>query len=353
MRVALVAMETSHHRDTEGNRRFHRLAENLADEGHEVTVFCARWWEGEGTTFQPEAIQYRAVSQPGAVGSFCLRLPFVLARHSPDVVHARPAPPQQVLAASLGGTLARSPLALEWFGDEGLDDESRLARSVVNSPQRIITPSELVRTDVRELGAEDERTQIVPESIDVSLIERVDPAEEVDVVYAHPLDESGNIESLFLGLAELRERGWSATIIGDGPRREAYERQARDLRIDDRVTFVGACDRERRIALYRGAHAFVQTAYREYFATELLWALSCGCVGIVEYQAQSSAHELIENYERSFRVTNPQQLADAIVDAGAYERVTLDERWREYDHSEVLSAYTDTYDDLISEYGYL
>jgi glycosyltransferase involved in cell wall biosynthesis len=79
---------------------------------------------------------------------------------------------------------------------------------------------------------------------------------------------------MLLGLAELRGKDWSATVIGDGPERAAYEEQAADLRIDDRIDFVGACDRNERIAYYRGAHVFVQTAFRAQFATELLWALA-------------------------------------------------------------------------------
>ena len=353
MRIALVAMETARHRDTAGNRRFERLARGLSDAGHDVTVFCAQWWEGEPDRFEADGVQYRAVTINRALASFCLRLPTMLARYGPDVIHARPSPPGQVFAASVGGTLARASMAVEWFGDEGLDGDSRSTRWALREPQMVITPSELVRTEVRELGTDDENTRIVPESIDFSLVDSVEPSEEVDVAYAHPLDESANIESLFLGLAELRDRDWTATIIGDGPQREAYERQAADLRIDDRVQFVGACDRQQRLAIYRGAHAFVQTAYREYFATELLWALAAGCVGLVEYQAQSSAHELIENYERSFRVTNPQQLADAIVDAGQYDHLTVDEAWREYDHSRVLAQYVDTYETLQTEFGFL
>jgi len=353
MRVALVAMETARHRDTAGNRRFERLARQLSDAGHEAVVFCAQWWDGEPDTFEADGVTYRAVTINRALTSFCLRLPMMLARYGPDVIHTRPSPPQQVLAASVGGTLARTSLVLEWFGDEELNEDARMTRTAVTEPQLVITPSEMIRTEVRELGAAEETTRIVPESIDFSLVESVDPSEEVDVAYAHPLDESANIESLFLGLAELRDREWSATIIGEGPQRAAYERQAADLRIDDRVQFVGACDRERRLSIYRGAHAFVQTAYREYFATELLWALAAGCVGLVEYQAASSAHELIENYERSFRVTNPQQLADAIVDAGQFDHLTVDETWREYDHSRVLARYVETYEQLRRDFGFL
>ena len=112
-------------------------------------------------------------------------------------------------------------------------------------------------------------------------------------------------------------------------------------------------DREERLSIYRGAHAFVQTAFQEFFATELLWALACGCVGIVEYQAESSAHELIESYERSFRVTNPQQLADAIRDAGRFDRLTVDDTWERYDREQVLERYVDAYRRLTDEFGYI
>jgi glycosyltransferase involved in cell wall biosynthesis len=353
MRVALVAMETTHHRDTAGNRRFERLARGLVDTGHEVTVFCAQWWDGEIDEFEQDGVRYRGVTLGPAVTSFCTRLPFLLWRYSPDVIHARPAPPQQVVAASVGGTLARTPLAVEWFGDEGLDEQARMTRWAASEGQLVITPSELVRTQVRELGAGDDDARIIPESIDFEAVQSADTAAQVDVAYAHPLDASANIESLFLGLAELRTREWSATIIGDGPKRADYEAEAADLRIDDRVTFVGACDRQQRLSIYRGAHAFVQTAYREFFPTEFLWALACGCVGIVEYQAESSGHELVENYPRSFRVTNPQQLADAIVDAGEFDHLTVDDTWADYDHDTVLGQYVDTYEELQSDFGFL
>ncbi len=364
MRVALVAMETTHCRDTAGARRFERLARNLAGRGHDVTVFCAQWWDDRTVededgnevrepvpTHDVDGVTYRRVTTEPSTMAFYVKLPFVLARHSPDVIHVRPSPPQAVVAGGTAGLVTRTPVVAEWYGDEGLDSDSARSRWAATEPEMVITPSELVRTRVRELGASDEKTRIVPESIDFSMVEAVDPAEEVDVAFAHSLDESANLESLLLGLAELRDKGWSATIIGDGPERAAYEQQASDLRIDDRVEFVGACDREGRLEIYRGAHAFVQTAYRSEFPRDLLWALACGCVGIVEYQAESSAHELIENYPRSYGVTNPQQIADAIVDAGDYDHLTVDETWKTHDHDAVLEQYLESYRDLQDDFG--
>ena len=352
MRVAFVSMETTHYRDRDGSHRFERVARHLAGRGHDVTVYCARWWDGYEEAVERDGVTYRAVTVSPAITSFTARVPALLAMDRPDVIHVRPDPPVCVTAAAVGGTLARAPLVAEWYGDEDIED-ARFYERTATTPDMVVTPSELVRTVVRELGGTAETTTVIPESIDMTAVRTVDPAEETDVVYAHPLDGSASAESLLLGLAELRDHEWSATVIGDGSQRADYERQAADLRIDDRITFAGACDRERRVALYKGAHAFVQTARRSCFATEFLWALACGCVGIVEYQAESSAHELVENHERSFRVTNPQQLADAIVDAGEFERMTVDEDWRGYDHDAVLEQYLQVYRDLQADRGML
>jgi hypothetical protein len=89
----------------------------------------------------------------------------------------------------------------------------------------------------------------------------------------------------------------------------------------------------------------------EYFATELLWALACGCIGIVEYQTDSSAHELIEHRERDFRVTTPQEIADRIVEAAGMDHRTIGESLAEYDHSAVAGQYESLYDRLIDARG--
>ncbi|MFB6183274.1 MAG: glycosyltransferase family 4 protein [Haloarculaceae archaeon] len=353
MRVAFVAMETTHRRDTQGTRRLQRLARLLADRGHEVRVYCTQWWDGGPGTVVENGVFYHGVVDSLSPTLFSLRVASLLPGMGADVVHASPRPPVGVLAARAGGVLARAPLVVEWFGDEDVA-ASRLRSWAATAPARVIVPSEMVRTRVREYGTLGENTQMIPESIDVEHLRQVDPAEDApDIVYAHPMDDDANVESLLLALAELRDRDWSAAIVGDGPKRRDYQRQATDLRIDDRVSFPGEQSADERLALYRGAHVFVQTARRAYFATDLLEALAAGCVGIVEYQAESSAHELIENYERSFRVTSPEELADAIVDAGRYPRTDFVESFERYDHEAVVAEYLECYRELRAAHGVL
>ena len=345
MRVAFVSFRTTHHDETAGARRLERVARLLLGRGHDVTLFCDQWWGGDLVqSFEDNGLEYRRVSV-GGKPSFLMGLPFALAGYRPDVVHARPSPPH-LGAADWGARLARAPLVVEWYGDDD-DTGEAFSGSTARRPDKLLVPSQLVWTRACERGAASNQTQVVPGSIDFGRIKTVEPDHDTDLVYAHPLDETANLDQFLLALAELRDRGWHATVIGDGPRRQEYEAMADELRISGRVVFRGSCDREQRIAAYRGAHVFVQTATRELFARELLWALACGCVGIAEYQAASSATELVENYPRSFRVTSPQEVADAITEAGNLDQMTREESWQSHDDDAVIEQYLDIYRELL------
>jgi glycosyltransferase involved in cell wall biosynthesis len=160
------------------------------------------------------------------------------------------------------------------------------------------------------------------------------------------------VESFLLALAELRDKGWRAVVIGDGPARDDAERAASDLRIDDRVTFLGELPAEEGVPIMKGAHVFAQTATWEPFATNLLWGLACGCVGVVEYQADSAAHELVEGCDRGVRVTSSQEFAHEIEAAARAESTTVNEAFASYHHREVLERYLSLYRERLDEYGF-
>ena len=344
MRVAFVSLETVHHRDTEANRRLERVAGLLSARGHDVTVYTTAWWDDYDVVREVDGVRYNAVAgSPDARRSFLFTVPFEIQREGADVIHAAGLPPGQVRSANMAASMVRAPLLVEWYGDRPANPGSPHKRAL-GAADRVIVPSRLVKTRVRELGIGQDAIDVIPNGIDMDLVREASPAEDAgQIVYARRLDEGANLESLLLGLAELRRRDWSATVIGDGPEREAYETQAKDLRIFDRIDFVGECDRQRRVELYKGAHVFAQTATRSVFPTELLWALAAGCVGIVEYHADSSAHELVEGRTRGFRITDPEELADAIQEAGDLEDLTVDEDFSVYDDGQVLEQYLDRY----------
>lgn len=342
MDVALVAMRTDPPFAAGATARRRQIAERLAARGHDVTVLCARWWDYDGRVWETGGVTYNAVCDDPAAGTFATRLPAHLLRVRPDVVHAAASPPAAVATARLAAAALRVPLLLDWWAPHPADRDAAYRR-VAGLPAAVTAPSRLAATTARERGVPEERVTVVPEAVDYDRVRAAPVDSRADVVYARRLDADANVESLLLALAELRDRSWRAAVVGDGPARAAAEETAADLRIDDRVEFVGDLSLSELLPVLRGARVFTQTATDEPFATELLWALACGCVGVVEYQAASAAHELVEGQERGAGVTSPRELADEIAAAAERDHLTVDESFQDHDHSVVVRRLEDTY----------
>lgn len=348
MRVAFVSETTGKHDDAgEAADRLTRLARHLAARGHDVDVLCRQWWEGSPKTFEHDDVTYRAVvGRDDPSQFFPAKLPLAVQSVGADVVHASSTPPGAVVAAHWGRLFSRSPLIVDWHNPPSRAGllVNYTNRYAVRAPAHGVSPSEFVRTKVREWGVDGANISVVPTGIEMDRI-RETPSDESggDIVFSRRLDEEANLETLLLALAEFREYDWKATIVGDGPERANYERQARDLRIDRNVEFVGEKSVEERIALFKHAHVYVHTAECTWFAHDLARALACGCIGIVEYHANSSAHELVETEDRGFLATSAQELTERLVQAGEHERRSVDESFARYDDGEMVDAYLDIY----------
>lgn len=347
MRVAFVTVDTPRTHPCPRTRRIERVAHqvNGTDE-HSAVVFCNQWWGGEPDTFEQDGLTYVAVTTDRSPRRFGAKLPLALRNSGADVVHAAYWPLAGALGAGLGGRTVRRPILLDWYGDHTVDSTTRWLDTTTRLCHRLLTPSRHIRTNVRELGVADDRTGVIPDSIDIPLIRSVDPIDGPEILTARRLDADANVEMMLLGLAELRDRDFEAAVIGDGPRREEYQERAEELRIADRVSFPGELSQQEKIAHYKGAHVFVQTARRCPFARQLLWALACGCAGIVDYQEDSAAHELVETLDRGFRTTSSEALSQAIRDATDHEQLTFNDSYTRFDHGTILQEYLDLYREL-------
>ena len=353
MRVAVVSMDTVDTRDAPAVRRTRRVAAGLADRGHEVHWLCAKWWGGHIDGFERNGIEYHAVTEGPAAGSFRSKLPFAIRRVGPDVVHAVSVPPAHATTANGVARLLRVPVVVDWWERDPERGSDRQYRRTATAADRVLTPSETVRTAVREHGASAVDTRVIPESVDYDLVRSAGTDDRFDVVWARELDDDANVGEFLLALAELRDREWTAAVVGDGPARADAERTAADLRIDDRVAFLGDLDDADLVPVLKGSHVFAQTATYEPFATGLLWALACGCVGIVEYQAGSSAHELVEGLDRGRLVTSPRELADEIVACGDLPARETNDGFAGFDRDAVLDEWVDCYGTVVDDHGWL
>ena len=341
MHIAIVSMQTDLHGPTAGRRRTRRFAEQFSTGGHTVQVLCAKWWRGEIPGFRFNEVRYEAVTEHLAPVRFALLLPVALLRLRPDVIHVTNDPPIAVAAARVAATVLRVPLIVDWWSP-GLD-RTRWSHRAARAGDVTLVASDLLRTDLQRHGGQTESTLELPESVDVATADAADPIGSYDFITAGRLDAASNIDGFLTALGQLRQDEWEAAVIGDGPARAHAEKIAADLRISDRVTFLGDLDPATHLGVCKGAHVFVHIREEAPFATELLRALICGCVGVVEYQEHSSAHELVELYDRGFTVTDAADLPATIEEARDLPQQVFDDGFSRYGHGAVLQRLESIY----------
>jgi len=111
----------------------------------------------------------------------------------------------------------------------------------------------------------------------------------------------------------LQERDVVLNVIGVGPRLEEYKTQAKRLKLDDRVSFLGFVEHSLLPQHYAGADLLVLPSRRESFGLALAEAMACG-LPVVATTA-GAIPEVVENGVTGLLVPpdDPEALANAVV----------------------------------------
>lgn len=154
-------------------------------------------------------------------------------------------------------------------------------------------------------------------------------------------------------LAAARISNLRMAIAGDGPLRSTLERMARDLAIDDRVTFLGNCDNVPR--LLRSVDLFVQSSRFEPFGVALLEAKAAGLPIVAT--AVNEIPDIVTDGESGL-LTQPHDAANM---AGLFIKLAEDRDWRarlgararfearqRHDLQTTVSAYESLYDEAFA-----
>ena len=175
----------------------------------------------------------------------------------PDVVLAL-----HVLAAP-GVLLARAPTVVVTYGGELRSSRiKRVARMVLPRARRVVAISRYTRSASVALGADPMRTSVVlvgaPEPVEVHSDRvralRDDVGGRFVLSVARLAPHKGQ-ERLIAALPSLPD-DVKLVLVGDGPRRDRLETQARTLGVADRVRFAGIVSDEDLPVYYAAADAF-------------------------------------------------------------------------------------------------
>lgn len=325
-----------------------RLALELDRRGHGAMVLTNRWPPDTAAREVLDGVRVRRLrlELPGRHPRRATRFAAVaprsaaallreVAAFAPDVVHVNGAGPNAAYVAALR-RLLRVPVVFTAHGEFRNDayavfEHSKPLRRALSALLRqaaaVTAPSRVV---LEELAAELELVapaSVIPNAVDVSEFAGPQAAREASAPYvftAGRLVRQKGLDVLLRAYADAAPALGSRRLViaGDGPERDALERQAAGLQLGQRVTFTGAVGRGRLTELLRGADAFAFPSRREAFGIALLEAMAAGVPAVA---ARVGGIPEFTRHEENALLVEPD---DPVALAAALVRLVQDEALR-------------------------
>lgn len=340
MRILLVVPGSHRGGFSRVAQRVRACTVGLVHAGHEVDVVSPRWWTQGGRTHHDRWVTHHAA---GASALSPRRVAGLARRHDPDIVQLVDAPLSVAVATLLA---SGPPVIYEATGYDSPLVQSEHGLRVGGWVDRVIVPSEVLRTELRAVGLTTP-VGVLPDPIEFDLIETVAPAARADIVWSGESLDGAYLDDLLLGLAEVDARELSTAVFLEADLPQAHE-ELELFGLTDRVEVIAGATRRERLAVYRGANVFVQTADACAFATELLWALASGCAGVVEYRVQSNAHEIIHAHPRGIRVVGLEDFVDGLSRGLGMAHRTIEPDFAGYDRPRVIDRLVEAYRETVN-----
>jgi glycosyltransferase involved in cell wall biosynthesis len=281
----------------------HNLSKELAARGHDVTVLTSKAplsMKGRGRAVDAENLSlhgYRTVRIPismpivsnGSVAriSVGLQAKHAIARalEGMDVVHGQGLAVPTIVLWSL--RVSPAPVNVGTFhtyfegGHWGYKYIFAYVRSTMARTDRVIAVSEACVTALRPYFR-DLDFNVIPNGVDTDLYRPLGPGEERPpgpprILFVGRFDTRNRLDVLIQAARILQDQGrdFVVQVVGDGPMRPVYHRQAKGLGVSERVEWLGLLDKERP-RLYREATVFAAPCVLASFGVVLLEALASG-----------------------------------------------------------------------------
>lgn len=172
-------------------------------------------------------------------------------RLRPDIVHTHGCPADVLAAKACRRTGAAVVTTMHGSANIEVQDRRRewLRRRAMRECDGIVAVSEAMAVELLRQGVPRDRLHLIPDTIPLSgpqvfrgaarrALEI--PSEQWVIGWAGSLQHADGLDLLLEALALLPDPTLGLAVLGDGPERDRLIRQARALRIDDRVTWCGA-----------------------------------------------------------------------------------------------------------------
>jgi len=242
------------------------IAEGLSDQ-HTTRVLSARP-KGWGHSEQHNGVDVRKTSSIGVTMSVPLAPTFPIhlrtSARNADIVHHHLPNPLSTVSQLTAGTGDSAVIATYHSGivrqATALKVYKPVLQQFLSRVDRILVTSEPLLENSSILESYKKKCDIIPLSIDLNVIDAEDPP-PLDIDTTDPiillvgrLNYYKGVEYLIDAMDRIEA---TLLIAGDGERRSALKRRARDRGVNNRIQFLGYVSDRKLASLYRAADLFV------------------------------------------------------------------------------------------------
>jgi len=352
-------------------KRVWEISRRLSDD-HDVHWYGLHYWDGP-SVIEREGVTLHGVMDPVELYvdgrrsitealRFAAHLAPALAGERFDVVDVQEFPYFPAFTGKLRSVTAGAPLVLTWhevWGDywyEYLDWKGAAGKAIEwltgRLPDLNVSVSEGTARGLEELGVSSD--YVIPNGIDLAEIDAAPVAPETpDALYVGRLIPEKNLDVLIRAVEALHDTGRDVTahLVGDGPERDALERQVAASGVEDHVTIEDPrADYEAVLGLLKSAGAFATPSRREGFGITALEALAAGTPVVTVDHPDNAVTDFVEDGETGF-VTALE--ADAF--ATGLERALARDSWdacrdraSEYDWDRIADRTEAVYEEVVA-----
>lgn len=276
--------------------------------------------------------------------AFTLNLFAATIRRKPHLIHASWAIPSG-LVSWIVGKITHTPVLVTVYGADVYQKGLRklVIKFVLERVDHVVVVSHHAKRLLHQF-AKPKKLTVIPNAIDVNEVvstkKRINPSEikkrmnidprDIVVLTVRRLVVEKRIADLVEAAAKvlLQEHNVTFAIGGSGPELDNLQKLAEDLKIQNKIKFLGAITEEEKIELLSIADICVQPSVQEGLSLALLEFMASGATVIASTTAGQS--DIIKHNENGllFNATDTDALAEMIIECIRNKNSNLGERAR-------------------------
>lgn len=366
MRIAIVSDAVYPYHKGGKERRFFEITTRMAQSGHDVHVYCMKWWKSVETVRLENGVHLhgicpymplysgkrRSIRQGILFGVSCL----LLYREEWDVIEVDHMPYFPLYFTKIVCLLKGKRMFATWnevwgrkywisyMGVTGIISWI-IERVSTLLPDRFIAISKHTADRLTSISAVPEsKIDIVPPGIDIEKIRSLPHARNhFDVIFAGRLLSHKNVPLLVKAISKYNRLhgNISCLIIGNGPERKRIMTLAQSLDVSGCITFKEFLPNHDDLFSYmKSSRMLVLPSLREGFGMVVIEARACGIPAIVLDNPDNAAVDLISDKNGKRIHNNETELANAIYEymTHAPQRENLSSSAEEYSWDAIVKS---------------